>query len=311
MSIFLGLDTSNYTTSAALYDSAQNSVVQKKKLLPVAEGERGLRQSDAVFHHTKALPGIVEELFAEKKGVSLSAVSASVKPTTAVGSYMPCFLVGEGFARSLAAVGGLSFHGFSHQQGHLAAAAFSAGALDLLKEPFLAFHVSGGTTDVLLSKPDGNIFSATKVGGSNDLKAGQAIDRIGVRMGLPFPCGKAIEELAKQSDESYHNRIRIKDGCCSLSGLENKAVEMLLDGSPNEDVALFLLSYIADAMEALTLDALERNGDLPLLFAGGVMSDTLIQKRLSARFDAHFAEPEFSCDNAAGIALLGCLEENK
>ena len=95
---FLGIDTSNYTTSVAVYDSEANKVYQTKKLLPVKQGELGLRQSDAVFHHTKQLPDMVELLFAEHD-FAPEAVSVSVRPRNIEGSYMPCFLCGEGFAR--------------------------------------------------------------------------------------------------------------------------------------------------------------------------------------------------------------------
>lgn len=306
MNMFLGFDTSNYTTSVACYDGSE--VFQKKRLLPVKEGERGIRQSDAVFHHTKALPFLVEEL-ADVHGKNISAVGASVSPTTQQGSYMPCFLVGEGVARSFAAVAGVPFHSFSHQQGHIAAALYSAKKTELLDKNFLAFHVSGGTTDLVLCEPDSaNIFKVTPVGASSDLKAGQAVDRIGVRMGLRFPAGVGVEELALKSERTFKNKIKIKDGMCSLSGLENKCLKMLADGESKEDTAKFLLSYIADTVCAMVEAAFSQYGELPLVFAGGVMSDIIIKDIISSRYDANFATPEFSCDNAAGIAYLTSLK---
>jgi len=65
--IVLGIDTSNYTTSAALYDSAAGVLYQKRRLLKVKSGELGLRQADAVFQHTIALPEIIDELYSETK----------------------------------------------------------------------------------------------------------------------------------------------------------------------------------------------------------------------------------------------------
>ena len=191
----LGLDTSNYTTSAALFDTADGTVKQVKRLLPVKKGELGLRQSDAVFHHTRQLPEIITKLF-EDCGEAPAAVGVSVRPRNIDGSYMPCFLCGEGLADSLGAVNGIPVYKTSHQVGHILAALYSADRLDLAGERFIAFHVSGGTTDCLLAEPDEeNIVRATELGTSLDLKAGQAVDRVGLMLGLDFPCGRGLKRL--------------------------------------------------------------------------------------------------------------------
>lgn len=302
----MGLDTSNYTTSVAVF--SKDGVVQEKRLLPVKEGERGIRQSDAVFHHTKAYAELLEKTLQRFNG-QISAVGASVTPTTQNGSYMPCFLVGENAARTVAAVLGVPFYRFSHQQGHIAAALYSSGRTDLLNKRFLAFHISGGTTDLVLCEPDErNILNVTPLACSNDLKAGQAVDRIGVKMGLPFPAGKGVEKLASESGKSYKNKIKLQDGNCSLSGLENKCLKMLSVGESREDTAKFLLTYIADTVCAMSEFALNKCGELPIVFAGGVMSNKIIKNIVTSKFDAAFAEPEFSCDNAAGIAYLTSLK---
>lgn len=307
MNGFLGIDTSNYTTSVAVYSNGE--VFQKKRLLPVKEGERGIRQSDAVFHHTKAYAELLESVLSAYSG-EITAVGASVTPTTQQGSYMPCFLVGENAARSIASALKVPFHTFSHQQGHIAAALYSAKRTDLLDKKFLAFHISGGTTDLVLCEPDNeSIIKIAPVSCSNDLKAGQAVDRIGVKMGIPFPAGAELEKLAQKSQKQFKNKIKLQDGFCSLSGLENKCLKMLENGELKEDVAMFLLTYIADTVSAMTGYALEKYGDLPIVFAGGVMSDKIIKDILTSRFEASFAEPEFSCDNAAGIAFLTSLKQ--
>ncbi len=306
---FLGFDTSNYTTSVAVF--SDGDVIQNKRLLPVKEGERGIRQSDAVFHHTKAYGELLEGVLSEYAG-EISAVGASVTPTTQVGSYMPCFLVGENAARTVSAALNIPFYSFSHQQGHIAAALYSAKRTDLFNRRFLAFHISGGTTDLVLCEPDEeSIIKITPVSGSSDLKAGQAVDRIGVKMGIPFPAGAGLEELAKKSQKIFKNKIKLHNGFCSLSGLENKCLKMLSDGESKEDTAKFLLTYIADTISAMAETALEKYGSLPLVFAGGVMSDKIIKDIITERFDASFAEPQFSCDNAAGIAYLTSLKYSK
>lgn len=304
----LGIDTSNYTTSAAIYDSESGGVIQKKLLLPVKEGEKGLRQSDAVFHHTARLHPLVEELFSECK-MNIDAVGVSEKPRDADGSYMPCFLVGINAARCVAAAVNKPVYGFSHQAGHIMAALYSAGCMHLVNERFIAFHVSGGTTEMLFVSPGkGRPFDVEIIGETTDLNCGQAVDRAGVMMGLKFPCGKELEKLALMSTETYNPKVSVKGGKCSLSGLENQCRKMHESGSPDCDVARYCLDFIGKTVEKMTDFAVENYGSLPLVYAGGVMSDSIIKSRIQNKFDAKFAQPDFSCDNAAGTAILAALK---
>ena len=307
---FLGVDTSNYTTSAAVYISEEKKIYQAKKLLPVKKGELGLRQSDAVFHHTKQLPEMVEQLFGDNHFSIPSVVTASARPRNIDGSYMPCFLCGEGFARSYSAITGAKLYTTSHQVGHILAALYSADRLDLVKERFIAFHVSGGTTDCLLCEPDDEIvMRITELGTSLDLKAGQAVDRTGVMLGLQFPCGAELEKLAMGADKNVKVKTVLKDGNCCLSGVENKCGKMLESGETPENIAKYCLDFIAETIIAMTDHAIEIYGDLPLVFAGGVMSDVIIRDRIVSRYrSACFAQPQFSCDNAAGVAIYGYLK---
>ncbi len=309
---YLGIDTSNYTTSAAVYVSEEKRIYHTKKLLPVKDGELGLRQSDAVFHHTRQLPDMIEQLYSGRDRVLPRAVSASSRPRNAEGSYMPCFLCGEGFARSYAAVSGAELFTTSHQVGHILAALYSADKLSLVRERFIAFHVSGGTTDCLLCEPDNEmILRITEIGTSLDLKAGQAVDRIGVMLGLHFPCGAELEKLAVGADKHYKMKPVLKDGSCCLSGLENKCGNMLKNGESPENVAAFCLDFIAGTVIAMTDHVVNKYGVLPLVFAGGVMSDVIIRDRIISRYpSASFAQPQFSCDNAAGVAIYGYLKSN-
>ncbi len=309
MKAYLGIDTSNYTTSCALYFPENGSVVQKKKLLPVKEGELGLRQSDAVFHHTVQLPELIKELFSDFNG-EIAGVGVSDAPRRAEGSYMPCFLSGVSSATAFAVASGVPLQRFSHQQGHIAAAVYSVGKPELLKAPFLAFHVSGGTTDVLLVKPDEeNVISCEMLASSLDLKAGQAVDRVGVMLGFPFPAGKYVDALAAESKKKYKINIKLKDGNCCLSGVENKCKAMFANGESREDICRYCIDYIMAALIKMAEYQLEKLGEMPLLFSGGVMSSQVISRDLTNRFGAYFAKPEFSCDNAAGIAYLTYLEK--
>ena len=225
---YLGIDTSNYTTSTAVYISEENRIIQCKKLLPVKSGALGLRQSDAVFHHTKQLPDMIEGLFGENEIGTIAAVAASARPRNIEGSYMPCFLCGEGFARSYAAIEKIPMYTTSHQVGHILAALYSADRLELINQPFIAFHVSGGTTDCLLCEPDDElVLKISTIGTSLDLNGGQAVDRVGLMLGLDFPCGIELEKLAEKADKHYKVKAVLKEGNCCLSGVENKCKAML------------------------------------------------------------------------------------
>lgn len=304
MSAFLGIDTSNYTTSAALFDSEANTIIQSKKLLPVKAGELGLRQSDAVFAHVKQLGDMVQNVFAEYGG-KITAIGVSTRPRDIDGSYMPCFLVGEMAANCLGAALKVPVLPFAHQQGHVAAALYSSGRLDLFRERFIAFHLSGGTTEALLVEPSAErIIRCTKIGGSMDLKAGQAVDRIGVMLGLPFPAGKYLEKLALKSDRKFKIKPVMKGTECCLSGIENKCRKMLENGEKPEDIALFCLKSVEAALCGMTDATLSEYGKLPLVYAGGVMSNCIIRTTIENKYGGIFAKPEFSSDNAAGIAVL-------
>lgn len=301
----LGLDTSNYTTSAALFDGQQ--VTQAKRPLPVRDGELGLRQQEAVFHHVVHLPEVLEQLLDGQTDIDF--IAASSRPRQVEGSYMPCFLAGYGAARQLAAALGVPVYAFSHQQGHVAAAALGSGKIEWLNRRFLAFHLSGGTTDALLVEPDEQeICRCTLVGGSLDLKAGQLIDRVGRMLGLPFPAGPALEQLALQAQGQYKPKVPVKDGYCHLSGVENQCRAMKDSGAPDAEVALFCIKQVEAALVGMTQWVLRQFGELPLLYAGGVMSNSLIRESITAQFGGVFAPPAFAADNAAGIALLGYLK---
>ena len=304
---YVGIDTSNYTTSVALCDAEGRVIANLKRPLPVKSGERGLRQSDAVFEHVRGLP----ELFGKLRANYLAdytpvGVGVSVTPRDAEGSYMPCFLSGKSAAVAFAAGCGAPLHEFSHQSGHIMAALYSAGRTDLLEgEQFIAFHVSGGTTEALLVRPRENGFDVELVGWTDDINAGQAIDRTGVAMGLDFPCGARLEALASEYSGKIHKHpVCVREGVCSLSGVENIAKKLYENGESKEKIAAFTFDFIQRTLCEMAEQAIEKYGKMPILFAGGVMSNKLMRTAICKRFEAYFAEPEFSADNAAGVALL-------
>lgn len=304
--MYIGFDTSNYTTSIATYDG--NEIKQAKQVLSVKQGEKGLRQSDAVFQHTVNMPRLIQELsFGE-----IDAVGVSNRPRNIDGSYMPCFLVGENTATVLSKVNSVPMYKTSHQVGHILAALYSANKLELINEPFIAFHLSGGTTEALMVEPDDEeIIKARIISESTDLKAGQAIDRAGVMLDLKFPCGKELDRLSTLSQKKYKIKPTMLGDNCSLSGVENKAKKMIEDSEAPEDVAKFVLTYIAETVSSMLKAVIEKYGDLPVIFSGGVSSNSLLRDTINKRYNAYFAESEFSLDNAAGVAIYAYLKNEK
>ena len=315
---YVGFDTSNYTTSAAVCvcepDGTLRVTANCKIPLPVGEGERGLRQSDAVFHHTRHLPAILDQLSEAVGDSAVWAVGCSSKPRDAEDSYMPCFLVGQGAAEAYGAGAKIPTYRVSHQSGHIMAALYGSGALEegLLREPeCLAFHVSGGTTEAVIARPRTGGFDVEIVGGTKDLHAGQVIDRIGVKMGLAFPCGAEMERLA----DTYTGKIpsmkrTVTDGYCNLSGIENRAAQLFEQTGDKAAVSAFVLDVIAKTLVDMTNQIRESRGaHLPVVYAGGVMSNQRIRPMLqeSVGGRVYFAPPVFSADNAAGVALLTAL----
>lgn len=297
----IGFDTSNYTTSAAVFDGKTGE--NRGRLLTVPEGSLGLRQSEAVFQHVKRLHLMVEELRADGLLGDVAAVGASTRPREVEGSYMPCFLVGEGQGRALAAALDVPFYPCSHQQGHIAAAAWSSGRVELLDAPHLAWHLSGGTTELLYVRPAGTSVAAEVIGGSSDISAGQLVDRVGVALGLRFPAGKALDELSRQSERETRFPVKVQGCTFSLSGMENKIKGMLKEGVSPSDAARFTFETLALALERATRAAREEYGELPVLCSGGVASNSLLRVRMGA-LGAVFAPPKYSTDNALGVAIL-------
>lgn len=303
--IILGIDTSNYTTSVALMYDDGELIANIKRPLKVNDGERGLRQSDAVFAHIKNMPSAMEEAREYLEGRSPSAIGVSARPRNVDGSYMPCFLSGVAVAEGIAASLGAPLYKFSHQCGHVMAALYSSDSEELMKDRFAAFHISGGTTELLIVKGSETGFDAELVGGTKDLNAGQIIDRIGVFLGMPFPAGPHLERAALEySGKIPSRKVSVEGTYANLSGLENMAHKLYEDTGDTAKVAAFVFEYLGNAIVKMCEGLIEKYGNMPFVFAGGVMCNSIIKAKLKSHFDAHFAEPMMSADNAVGIAEL-------
>ena len=302
----IGIDTSNYTTSIAFFDGTGGE--NCSKLLPVKPGELGLRQSDAVFAHIKSLPELSGRLFSHVRE-EIRAVGVSTRPRAVEGSYMPCFLVGLSHAKLLSDALHVPLVEVSHQQGHVAASLWSAGHLELMDEPHLAWHLSGGTTELLLVEPEGKLVKCTKIGGTTDISAGQLIDRTGQLLGLPFPSGKHLDALSREAAGKDFFRVKCKDMTFSFSGMQNKVQQYFEANGDPAETAAYALRCVAYGVFHATQQALKAYPGLPVVFSGGVASNTLLRQVLEP-LNPIFAQPQYSTDNAMGVAVLAsrCTE---
>lgn len=299
--MILSFDTSNYTTSACLFDSKSGVVWQNRILLHPAENQRGLRQNDVVFLHIKNL----ETLLNDFPKNMVTAVVASERPRPTDGSYMPCFLVGKNYAKALSSVLGCPFECYSHQENHIMAALYSSGQMRLTSAPFIAMHVSGGTSDVLLVRPSDAGLKIEEIGGSFDLHAGQLIDRIGVKLGLEFPCGKEIEQIAATTGESLPVKTAVRDFRFHFSGFENKADDLIRSGACTAMVAKFALDCVLKTLDKVISNLNKKYSSMPILMAGGVMSNRYIATELERKYsNLFFSDPFYSSDHALGNAVL-------
>lgn len=309
---FLGIDCSAYTTSMALVDGEERLLWERRLALPVRRGALGLRQSEAVFAHIKNLPPLWEEGAARLKDAPLAAVAASTRPRPVSGSYMPVFKVSEAAGTLISRTLGLPFYAFSHQEGHIAAALWSCG---LPPGPYLAVHLSGGTTELLsVVVKEGASLEIARIGGGSDLHAGQFVDRVGVAMGLSFPAGSALEDWARRGRSGGVTLpVAVKGTAISFSGPASHALRLLQRGVDPHDLARAVETCIADSLFSAvnSLPSPERYD--ALLLVGGVAANSFIRERLAARLEGWTvkgADPRFAGDNAVGLAVQACRRLN-
>ncbi|MBC7075473.1 MAG: peptidase M22 [Syntrophomonadaceae bacterium] len=320
MSLYLGIDTSAYTSSLALVDKEMSVVADERITLEVKKGQRGLRQSEALFLHIKNLPHLFASVKNRLLNREVEAVAVSAFPRRVKGSYMPVFIAGVSLVESLSCFTGTPLYKVSHQEGHIMAGMQGNRGL-MSKKEILAVHFSGGTSEILHVKLGGANFLDINTGlSSTDLHAGQLIDRVGVAMGLSFPAGKELEKLALQSSAADIPTIpsSVSEKGFSFSGAETRALSLIKSGVGYQDVAYAVLRTIANTLEKSILLEAQKHGLREVLLVGGVMANSLIRQRLLARLEhpavglkLHFAEPSLSTDNAVGVAMLAAYLSEK
>ncbi|NLM25677.1 MAG: O-sialoglycoprotein endopeptidase [Firmicutes bacterium] len=308
--LFLGIDTSNYTTSLAVVDTYANLVNRTQQLLTVKAGQRGLRQSEALFYHVKNLPELFGQLSRLVPNLKerIAAVAATIQPRPTEDSYMPVFLPGDGLGRTIASLLQVPFYALSHQENHIWAGL--ASAKGPIAQRFLAVHLSGGTSEILkVQVTESYGFTTTILGQTQDLHAGQFVDRLGVALGIQFPAGAAMEKLAQASTKdlvipSYH-----KDGIISFAGPET-AARRLLGQEEAADICKAVFMTIARTITKLIDWAMTKTGLDQVLVVGGVAANQIIRQHLQKRLpkaDLFFAAPNYSTDNAIGAAYYAGL----
>ena len=308
----LGIDTSNYTTSIALVNQDRNLILDNRKLLDVKEGQRGLRQSEALFQHVINIPTLFHELETLSVKDKIRYISVSSRPRPREGSYMPVFCAARSYGQVLSSVLQCKYVEFSHQENHIEAAKWSIN--NKLDDKFIGVHISGGTTETLLIEKKNNLgYEISIVGGSSDISAGQLIDRIGVKLGYRFPAGKYLDETAMKEDTVLLNLpISVKNTFFNFSGLETKAYK-LLEQYDADTVAKSIMHSAAKTFGYAILNACSETGLKQVLCLGGVASSQYIRKYLEMfanknNFKIYFGDGKYCTDNAVGTALLALVQ---
>ena len=309
---FIGIDSSCYTSSIAIVDEQENLIYDGRRILEVAQGGRGLRQSEAVFQHMNNLPALCTEAMRRIEPQSLAAVGVSTSPRTKEGSYMPVFTAGHNIAKVIASCTGVPILKLSHQQGHILAGLWSIRKE--MKGSYLAYHISGGTSELLLAEEQSEEIRI--VGGTEDLNAGQYIDRVGVALGMKFPCGKEMDNLCRLiSVSDIQLPVSVKGSSLSFSGPESHVQRLISrEGSLTEEfkaaVAYAVFKNIGEALEKTILNTCAETGIREVLMVGGVASNSIIREHLlqsskcrRAELQIAISKPEYSSDNAVGAAI--------
>lgn len=312
--VLLGIDTSNYRTSLCLAQEDGRIVAEEKRLLKVKEGKRGLQQSEAVFQHVMNLPELSERIGWSE--YEIAAVCVSEKPRPVDQSYMPVFKVGEGLARSLSVYLQVPLYLTTHQEGHIAAGEYTAESRPV-QDRFLAVHLSGGTSELLLCERQQAGYSIEKVGGTIDLHAGQLVDRIGVAMGMSFPAGPQLEQLARGAQEEFRVSSAVEGLSFSFSGPEASLLRAIEAGAAGQaEIARATEQCIANTLEKVLRNAREQGLPNEVLIVGGVAANQYIRERLVKRLEhpavnmkLYFCDPVYSGDNAYGVAMLGWMKQ--
>lgn len=313
---YLGIDTSAYTTSVAVVDNRGNIVCDLRKVLEVKKGDRGLRQQEAIFQHISNLPYIIDKMSTEIDFSLVKVVSASVKPRNLEDSYMPVFKVAQGQALILSKTLKTPFLEVSHQEGHIAAGIINNPNIP---DKFLALHISGGTTELLLVNKNNWRYDIDLIGGTKDINAGQLIDRIGVKLGLTFPCGKELDLISREGSLIKEKvPISTNETWVNYSGTET-FFQRIIDKEiySSKDISKSIFYSIGNSLSIIIERAIKEYNIHDVLIIGGVASNKYIREIIDERIilrnygNVFFGIEKLCTDNAVGVAYMGYIHSIK
>jgi len=308
----IGIETSCDETAVAVYDDSAGLLSHRlHSQVALHQAYGGVVPELASRDHVRRLLPLVGEAL-EAAGAGRGSIDGIAY--TAGPGLIGALLVGACFARTLAYAWDRPAVAVHHLEGHLLAPLLEA---DPPAFPFLALLVSGGHTQLIDVRALGDY---RLLGETLDDAAGEAFDKTAKLLGLPYPGGPAIARLAEQGHAGaylFPRPMLDRPGLeFSFSGLKTAALVALRGRSPDErmraDVARGFEEAIVETLAEKTRRALRASGLTRLVVAGGVGANRRLRARLAAVAQdcgvrLYFPRAEFCTDNAAMIALAGCL----
>ena len=311
--VVIGFDTSNYRTSVAAVTLDGEILVNHRELLPVSSGERGLRQSDAVFAHIRQLRNSEEALREKLKGTWIAAVAASTKPRDGGESYMPVFQVGHTAGSMMAAA--LAFSGFRYLHSRQQTDFYHSLPVSRTRL-FLAVNLNSfliaAVPCLLMSLVSAMIIQiSTGAATCVPWALGQTCLQLCFFLGF---CMTALLAVVKgKSGALLGVSLENGDLTCHLSGAETKVQQWIREGSmAREDMAREIYDLLARTLVRMLKAGAEKSGCREALVTGGVAASALLRQLMAERKaktrgcpEIVFGRPEMSGDNAVGVALIG------
>lgn len=300
--IILGIDTSCDDTGVGVVRDGEvvANVIASQTALHAPFG--GVMPEQASREHLSVIDEVVRRALVEA-GVTLDDVTA-VAATYGPG-LVGALLVGLSYAKALAWARELPFLPIHHLEGHIASSLGSDGGS--VQPPFVCLIASGGHTSLFEVKAWGEY---TALGHSRDDAAGEAFDKVARLLGLGYPGGPALSQLAEAGDAhavDFTAPLRTQTGFdFSFSGLKT-AVSVLLQKQPEierADVAASFERVAVESLVSVTLRAAEAAGRARLVVAGGVAANRRLRERLAeTALEVHVPPLSLATDNGAMIAL--------
>jgi len=314
--IVLGIETSCDETGVAIYDSERGLLADCLYSQVALHAKYGgvIPELASRDHIRKTLPLIQEVI--EKAGIERSAIDGVAY--TAGPGLVGALLVGAAIGRALGMGWNVPTIGVHHMEGHLLAPMLEAEPPQF---PFVALLVSGGHTQLVAVQGIGQY---TLLGESLDDAAGEAFDKVGKMLDLPYPGGPHVAKLAREGQSGrfrFPRPMTNRPGLdFSFSGLktfvrntiaESRDANGELDNQTRADIARAFEEAVVATLAIKCRRALEHTGMKTLIIAGGVSANVHLREVLGAtvakvQARLFYAQPRYCTDNGAMIAYAGC-----